>query len=151
MSNWFNPRVVVVAISIIVLAQVSKLEEPHQTIRRGCIACGAMLVLYGLAFVLPLGRTLGLRRIVVPLLSLIAAWSATALAMIADALPVSLDEQMTRRFNLPMVLACVAGAAAFYLFFENSLRGFRLRADVLEARRGAAEVASSGRRVRRAR
>jgi hypothetical protein len=137
MKSWFNPRVFVVAISIVLMVQVSKLGgDPDTTIHRALITCAVMLFLYILAFLLPLLRCFGLRRIVIPGLSLIVAWTSVALAIVADALPITLEEQMAHRMNWPMDFACLAAAAAFYLFFENTARALRQREELLAARGG---------------
>ena len=134
MLNWLNPRVIAVGISIILMVQVSKVGEPHATIRNDWISCTAMLLLYAAVYLVPLQRCFGWRTVIAPAALLTLAWVSVALALIADAIPMPLDVQMQHRANRPMIAFCVAGFAGFFLFFTQMARSFALRDDVLEAR-----------------
>jgi hypothetical protein len=134
MTNWLNPRVFAVAISLIVMVQVSKIGDPHTTIRNDWLACALMLLLYAVVFLVPLQRCFGWRTVVGPAALLLLSWLSVAIALVSDALPVTLYVQLQRRFNWPMIAFCTAGFAGFFLFFTHMARSFALRDEVLEAR-----------------
>lgn len=136
MTTWFNPRVAVVALSIAVLLRVSQMGEPEETMRRACVACAVLFLLYAAAFLLPIWGTLGFKRVVLPGTMLFAAWTFVALALVADAWPVTMAERMERQWNWPMTAFCVAGTITFFFFFQSASKALLLREEILEARHG---------------
>ncbi len=134
MKRWLNPRVLVVALSILVMVQVSKVGDPHTTIRNDWVACVTLCLLYAAVFLWPLQRCFGARAIAGDGVLLLGAWGAVALALIADALPSRGYPAADHPHNWPMIAFCAAGFAGFFLFFTQMSKSFALRDEVLEAR-----------------
>ena len=132
MATWFNPRVAVVTLSILVLMGVSKVSDPLHNILLSSITCAVLYALYVLAFLAPLWQCLGVKRVVWPAITLTAAWTAVLLGMVADELPITLAERMERSWNRPMTICCVAATIAFFFFFQSTARALHLRDEILE-------------------
>jgi hypothetical protein len=130
MMSWFNARVVAVAVSLLVLLQVSRHPGRAFDERYALVACVAFFLAYGMAFLLPLWRSFGVLRILLPLCALIAGWGALALALTADAQPLLADNGITHRTNWPMIAFFAAAVLAFAVFFQNTASGFRVRKEL---------------------
>jgi hypothetical protein len=133
MSKWFNPRVAIVVLSVFVLLAVTRSPSPEAETRRAIYSCSALLFGYVLAFLLPLRKTAKFSSQLGMIVTLVAGWTATALALIADSVPVAPDaaEHPAKWARAAFV---AAAGIAFYLFFDVCTRGYQER----ERKRAAA-------------
>jgi hypothetical protein len=136
MLSWINPRVVAVILSVVLLLAVTHSVSYDEIMRRSLWVCGSLYVLYLLAFLLPLRRAVRWPSLLGMAGTLAAAWAATALALIADARPLTLEEQMQHPTNWPRAAFVAAAAIAFYLFATGISRGFGERAELIERETG---------------
>ena len=94
MLGWINPRVVTVIVSAMALLAVTQSTEYGLVLHRSIWVCASLIVLYAVVFLLPLRRAVRWQELLGMGATLAAGWAATALALIADARPLTLEEQM---------------------------------------------------------
>jgi hypothetical protein len=134
-NSWFNMRVVLVVISLFVLARLTQHTDVARAVHWDIAGCALLLAAFVVAYLLPLWQTFGFRRVLAPLVSILAAWTAGALALIADATNVVIpNAPEDHHYNWTMLAFCVAAGVAFYLFFDSTGRAFRLRNEILAIR-----------------
>jgi hypothetical protein len=133
MSKWFNPRVAIVVLSVFVLLAVTRSPSPEVETRRAIYSCTGLLIGYVLAFLLPLRRAVKFSSLMGMIVTLVAGWTATALALIADSVPVAPDvaDHPAKWARAAFV---AAAAIAFYLFFDHCTLCYQQR----EQKRAAA-------------
>jgi len=136
MLGWINPRVVTVIVSAMALLAVTQSTEYGLVLHRSIWVCASLIVLYAVVFLLPLRRAVRWQELLGMGATLAAGWAATALALIADARPLTLEEQMQRPTNWARLVFLIAAGIAFYLFAEAINRGYRARAELIEIETG---------------
>jgi len=131
MLGWINPRVVAVVASVMLLLAVTHSVGFEVLTHRAIWVCVCLFVLYVLVFLGPLRQAVRWPELLGMTGMLAAAWAAIALAMIADARPISLEDQMQHPTNWSRDAFVVAAGVAFFLFFRTATRGYSARDELI--------------------